>query len=414
MATAAQKKTYLAENLDSDLHFLFEDAGISLDTQYAIAQNYKTVKHFAAVADDRSEVRNFCKDDIGLDPAAGAIQRAEVATVVTAWEAARECITQDNKIKAEARALGLSRPLPQTDRAAMKKALELSQGKKHDRELPSTEYLAHKIEEIELNEMQASSLDEITSMEESTTTSLQSSIDNDGKIRVIRTKAKGTLPQNTEQLRAKYKIESNAWMMLSAKFRQKAWLSGFNPGVFDSFVEYLLGPKVYLMSVPRTDGTDGLVPLHPSWSIILRYEHELRKSAFKLVKEDSKTLAEAMAAVVKDSELKEIYFTSPIALSSRKQKSDTVQEESAYKRPKIDKGKGKGASRKGNYKGGKGKSDGKGKNRLASVTADGRQICYKFNNNQSCDGSCGRVHVCQVRGCLGAHSKLDHYKTATK
>jgi hypothetical protein len=421
MATPEQMRAFLSQHVDSDLHFLFEDAGLSLDTQYAIAQNYKTVKHFSALADDRAEIRKFCKDDIALDASAGARERAEVATVVTAWEAARECVTQDNKIKAEARALGISRPLPQTDRAAMKKALEQAQGKKNDRELPSTEYLAHKIEEIELNEMQASALDEITSMEESTTTSLQSSIDNDGKIRVVRTKAKGTMPQNTEQLRAKYKIESNAWMMLAAKFRQKAWLSDFDPGVFDKLVEYLLGPKVYLMSVPRTDGTDGLVPLHPSWSIILRYEHELRKAAFKLVKEESDTLAIAMSKVVKDSELKEIYFTSPIALSSRKQKTDTALEEPANKKNKTNDSRSsnewrppKGSGKNRNKAKGGGKGGGKGKSRLASVTADGRQICYKFNNNQSCDGGCGRVHVCQIRGCLGPHSKLDHFKTASK
>ena len=244
---------------------------------------------------------------------------------------------------------------------------------------------------------------------------MQSSIDSDGKIRVIRTKAKGTLPQNTEHLRAKYKIESNAWMMLAAKFRQKSWLADFHPQVFDKFVEYLLGPKVYLINVPRTDGSDGLVPLHPSWSIILRYEHELRKAAFKLVKEESETLATAMSIVVRDSELKEIYFTTPIALSSRKHKSEGSQiDNSVVKRTKIIDTNTATDWRppKGNKKGGKkGKGKGEGKGRLASSTPDGRQICYKFNNNQPCDGSCGRVHVCQVKGCLGAHSKLDHGKS---
>ena len=162
MATPEQKRAFISKHVDSDLHFLFEDAKLALDTQYAISQNYKTVKHFAAVSDDRKEVRAFCKDDLAIDPATGAAERAEVATVVTAWETARECVTQDNKVKAESRALGLSRPLPQTDRSAMKKALESTQGKKGDLELPSTEYLAHKIEEIELNETQASTMDEIT------------------------------------------------------------------------------------------------------------------------------------------------------------------------------------------------------------------------------------------------------------
>jgi hypothetical protein len=46
---------------------------------------------------------------------------------------------------------------------------------------------------------------------------------------------------------------------------------------------------------------------------------------------------------------------------------------------------------------------GKFKMELKSVTPGGREICYKFSRKSSkCDGSCGRVHVCQV--CL----KSDH------
>ena len=34
-----------------------------------------------------------------------------------------------------------------------------------------------------------------------------------------------------------------------------------------------------------------------------------------------------------------------------------------------------------------------------SKTPDGREICYKFANGQSCDGRCNRVHCCQWKGC---------------
>ena len=77
-------------------------------------------------------------------------------------------------------------------------------------------------------------------------------------------------------------------------------------------------------------------------------------------------------------------------------------------------GQSKGASGKG--KGGKGKK-GKGarqyqatylpgtKLELTTHTADGQEICYRYNmKGCKCDGKCGRVHVCRVKGCGQHHS----------
>ena len=54
-------------------------------------------------------------------------------------------------------------------------------------------------------------------------------------------------------------------------------------------------------------------------------------------------------------------------------------------------------------KGKKGKRPkGKGKGGVYSVTPEGRQICYAYNSQwERCDGSCGRLHVCQA--CFGTH-----------
>lgn len=408
MATDEQKREFIAQHMDADLHYLLEDAGVILQPQYAIAQLYRTIKHFSAFGDTRKEIRDACKDDFGLDPTTDAATRAQVAAVITAWEAAKEFVAQENKVKAESRALGVSKPLANTDRAAMRRAMETAHGKKPDHELPSPEYLAHKMEEIELNELQASPLDEVTSMEDSVNTSLQSTLDTDGRIRVVKTKSKGSLPQNSEQLRVKYRVESNAWLMLSAKFKQKSWLSGFSPKVFEDFTDFILGPKVFNLQVPRSDGSDTLAPLQPAWTIILRYEYELRKAAIKLVRDEGETLANAMSLVVRDPELKEIYFTSPIALSknARSHPPPALEDHTSLKRARREtRNDTKGKGGKGTGKGGKG---GKGKVKL-SLTPDGRQICFKYNNG-SCPGNCGRVHVCQIKGCLGPHPAKEHGK----
>ena len=115
--------------------------------------------------------------------------------------------------------------------------------------------------------------------------------------------------------------------------------------------------------------------------------------------------------VIKNADLKESFFTTPIALGA------SPSGENKWRRLGDRKGKG---DFKGDYKGdGKGKKGKKGDrkggrkdhlgNQLTSKTPDGREICYAFNS-QGCRGRCGRVHVCRVAGCYGDHSAREHNK----
>ena len=124
------------------------------------------------------------------------------------------------------------------------------------------------------------------------------------------------------------------------------------------------------------------------------------------------TLISALAAVVKDSEIKEINFTSPISLGG-KRAAEGAAAQADPKKPKgsgKDKGKGKGKDGKGKGKGkdgkGTGRPAGKGRRKWKSMTADGRQICYKNDSAAGCtDTACARVHCCRV--CEGDHKTAD-------
>ena len=61
----------------------------------------------------------------------------------------------ERKLKAEAHALGLPKPLPANDRLAMRVALEASLGPLDARDEPCATYLALKLEEVEAGEMSA-------------------------------------------------------------------------------------------------------------------------------------------------------------------------------------------------------------------------------------------------------------------
>ena len=145
---------------------------------------------------------------------------------------------------------------------------------------------------------------------------------------------------------------------------------------------------------------------------MLQFEHRLRREAFKLVNKGEKTLAEALEAVTKDAELKESYFTTPLALTNH----DTARhggQRTFNNTYDGKKGKSKGFGKvRGKFDKGKGKASGKSKGKhgdhhLVTHSPDGREICFAFNS-QGCPGRCGRLHICRIKGCYGEHAAREH------
>ena len=98
-----------------------------------------------------------------------------------------------------------------------------------------------------------------------------------------------------------------------AQIQIEAFLGSFEKEDFNRFVEFILGEKVHGIKVP----VDGMQQsLRPPFALVLQFEQRLRREAFKLVNKGEKTLAEALEAVTKDAELKESYFTTPLALTN--------------------------------------------------------------------------------------------------
>jgi hypothetical protein len=405
-------QAFVTEHVDADLAFLWSSTGVEVIHQQMIGLHYPTVKKFNVMADTRQEIRDICKSDYNLDPASGPEVRASVAAIVAAWESAKEFVSKDNQIRAEAKLSGQPRPVPSSERLAMRRAVELAFGELEDRECPSAEYLAGKLEEVEQNELTASSLDEVLSLDNSVNSTIQTAIDPSGSIKLVKTKAKGKLPANTEELRLKLKLEGNTWLFMAAKFRNRAWLAGLTPSCWVKYVEYLLGEKVLNLTVNRSDSVDHPTAVNPSWNILLSYELAMRKKVIKWAMEGKHSISNGLSLVTSDTELKELAFITPMLLGSRR-RQDTSFDDSSNKYPRREKGRGDKGYYKGKGKGGgkfnssKGKSKGKGKNPsgLQSRTPDGKLICYAYNNT-GCKGSCGMVHVCRL--CLLDHPMTQH------
>ena len=293
----------------------------------------------------------------------------------------------------------------------MLRAVEAVYGVLGDSECPSSDYLSLKAEETEANEPTAAPLDEVISRQSSSNSVLQSALDSSGHIRVTRTKNKSKMPGGTEDYRKVMKVEMYAWLAMASRYRSKHWLHGLTAEPFNKFVEYILGDRVLNIQIP-SPSSEQQQKVKPDWTIVLGYEHKLRKEAMKLVVNQGHTLSDALGAVIRDADLKEAFFTTPVALRA-------AQSLDGPPHAKWQRFNSKGCSGPSSSKGfssSKGKSKGfKGKSKkggstdsrlnglsLAWRTPDNRDLCFSWNNG-NCDGGCGRVHACRVKGCYKDH-----------
>ena len=406
--TEAEQKEFVATHMDSDLQFVLSDSGVSLLGQVAIARRYGSLRKFRAVGDTRADVRAACLADFAI-PQDTPDGRAEAAAVVSSWEVAQEYISKEVEIRAEAKALGQPRALQVHERQAMLKAVETVYGPLQEAEAPSAEYLSLKAEETETNEPQASSLDEVTSKRDSQTSEMQTGLDPTGHIRITKTKVKAKLPSNTEDYRRVMRVEMNSWLCMAARYKAKSWLHDLTADPFNKFVDFILGEKVYNIHGPSVHG-ESSQRVKPDWSIILNFEHRLRKEAFKLVVRDGFALADALRNVIRDAELKETYFTTPVALKTAMSSHADGFQQNKFQRFNS-KGSGKFVPQKGKGKGPKGKGKEIRKElqglQLAWRTPDNRELCFGYNAG-NCSGKCDRVHQCRVKGCYGDHPAIKH------
>ena len=415
MADDDAKREYLRTSVEAHLTFLWTEADVSLDVQHQIAvSGFRSVQKFTSIADDRTTLRAALRADYGLDPAAigaaGTAARLQVASVICAWESAAEVRTASVAAKAEAQAQGMSKPLTLTEKSSMRKAFERVHGKLPNCEVPSGDYLASKLEEAEQEEPTASPLDEVLDSEGTEAADLSASVDAGGRLRLVRKKVKGKAPMTSEELRIRLRVECHTWAFIALKYTTKTWLQATTPSAWQRYADYLLGPMVADLKVPSLGVGQKLEEIKVPWAVILHYELEIRKHAFSYVRETGATIDSALSRAMKDSELKEVHFTSPLALMGRRRFDGNGDAPPPKWPKKWEKGKGKGKE-KGKEKGKKWeKGTGKGaKGDLLSTTADGRQICFSYNSVAGCQNSaCTRVHICRVKGCgSAAHGAAD-------
>ncbi|CAE7516545.1 unnamed protein product, partial [Symbiodinium microadriaticum] len=262
MAEDAARRAYVAQHVSADLVYVWEEMGVSLLHQRELGERYRSVALFSSIADTRADARAALRNEVTVGDNADG--RAAIAALVAAWQSCYDMADQE-------------------------------------KDEPSSTYLALKLEEVEAGELRAAVLDEVTSVSDEVNAQFQSSVDSSGRLRLVKERNRAKLPSTSEELRQRLRLECHTFLMLAARFRTK--FVDLRVQDFTKHVDYVLGDKVYLLQMSRTDGSSGTQAVNPSWTLLLNFEHRLRKEAYKRACRDNRDIATTLGEVRADAAL---------------------------------------------------------------------------------------------------------------
>ena len=277
----------------------------------------------------------------------------------------------------------------------MKAAVEVPHGRLSDRELPSKSLVAQKLEQVEDNAPCAEDMRDVTSLEDAESEAYNAIIDpSTAVLRIKPGKTTTTPPGTPEELRLRHRRIGLAWEMVRARHSTRSWLPDRCVDAYRRLSDHVLGSRV--AGLRSGDGQG------PSWTLVLKYEAEVRKQAYRLIRDsEAPDLAAALSAACKCPEILTNHFVIPFSL----ERHDMPKErEGVHKDGSLDARVVDALLAK------LGKGRGKGKDTSVTKTvgkhqrsSDGKRLCYAFNKAKGCARKdCPFLHACQR--CLGHHS----------
>ncbi|CAK9056210.1 Uncharacterized protein SCF082_LOCUS30318 [Durusdinium trenchii] len=266
---------------------------------------------FAGLDETSAGVRAALKQ-FGLDVETSLAIRKEVALLVGVWESAKTQRAMQVKQKLDANASGQARLIQTTEYAAMRSAVEAMQGSLRDKEAPSKSLVASKLEQL------AHQLRRICGKRKHYTTP----------------------PGNPEELRLRHRRLGLAWAFVKSRHANRAWINASIVDDFRKLSDHVLGSTVA--------GLRTSVGVGPSWSLVLTYELELRKSAYRYVRDNvCADIGTALAKACEAPALYGVHFDlgpatpSPVVGSSQAQSGDnfgSMDEEAARDEAEYEEG----------------------------------------------------------------------------
>lgn len=421
---------------------------------------------FVALDSTEEDLRKTCEEAFGIIPSKNFTHKRELAKVIKAWKDAKVHAEAKVKYDSVARAHGETVAMLAPDWISLTAAFKQKYGEHlHDTVLPAQSYFEAFEEKLSDGHLKAETLAQVVSVAEQDEQESRKaepqrhmSLHLDGQL-TIQTKKRfmSSTPSNPEELRLKYKVLSNCWLMGQLRQPGRHLFSDLDRNTFADFLDVLLSEKNFLLI--KAIGTTRVI--RPDWSLCMGYEFELRKEALRLVREKGFSIQRALWGAYNNDTHRLENFLNFMKLdrlddaegdkkiqqlqnaNQRLEKKVSDLERAMRSRSPRDKGNRKGqqyslpapapynaneTKTKGKGKGKKGKGRGKTNtgaggqistfSELMKIKAPNRPnlcaqakakpgVCFRWQSSQCTEPSCPFTHVCI--GC-GGSSPYDQCK----
>ncbi len=423
--SAEQSQVALA-SLQPELRTVLEDLEVPKELRARLGHHrIRTIRTLAGLGSSEDNVRSLLIKEFEMDESSLA-DRVDCSLVVAAWDVARTRICRELQADEDARIEGRPRDLPKQQQKSLRESLEeMYGGKPISKELyPSRDYLQWRLAQAEDDDYEAEKLDEVISEKEGTKLPQDLTVSMvPTHIRFSRPKSRISMPQDTEELRMRYKTMSFCWSLVRLKYPERPNLAGLSYDIFSDLLDYLLGDEVMKFRGPMGQ--------HVSWKAVLDYEFAIREQALEWTKRRHGTIAEMLRKAMADPKLHTTHFITILSLENTPKGGGGGQKRpppanpsapasssaDAWPEPPAKKGKGKGkqakqkaGGKKGGTKGGKGQNETTPESRAVNkakvserlqTTVDGIGICIRYNKGRCDTADCRFLHNCLRCGKAG-------------
>ena len=121
-----------------------------------------------------------------------------------------------------------------------------------------------------------------------------------------------SLPKNLEELRQKYDVLSNCWLLGQQRQPGRALYSDVDLSTFPRILKELLGKKNFALKKEL----EGKPLVAPPWGHCLSYEYELRREAYKRCREQSVGFNAAWSCTYADTEHRMLHWLQLVSLAN--------------------------------------------------------------------------------------------------
>ena len=449
--------------LEPAFEHLLRDVGLDESTIWALRHcRINDRETFTGLADSPEELRTIASD-LGINLADGGMpHKREYSKVLMAWKRTKAQVEVKTSTEALQRQHGEPvRMLPEDWTSVIVKFKSKYGTNLQEEELPAQAYFEEFQEKLAAGMLQAEPLDQVISQAEAEEQDRkkpdpprQYGMHLNATLTIqTRRRYTSSLPKNLEELRQKYDVLSNCWLLGQQRQPGRALYSDVDSNTFPRILKELLGKKNFALKKEL----EGKPLVAPPWAHCLSYEYELRREAYKRCREQSVGFNAAWWGTYADTEHRMLHWLQLVSLANsvpqapQQSISSLVQKEVAaqLKRNSSDrsrtprfKGSGKGqkqlpapqqlalpgpaasSSTSSSASKGNGKGNGRRQNKRHNKRPPagkvwtmrdllrggpevqnmlhgnkGNGICFAFQDGLCENSSCARQHVCI--GCGG-------------